>query len=97
MLARRAQPDLALLQGDHVVEVRSPAHNKGEAVRRIMAETPFRGRRPIFIGDDVTDEDGFLVVQELGGTAIIVGDRRPTLATRKLASVGEVLGLLAGI
>lgn len=97
LLARRAQPDLALLQGDQVVEVRSPAHNKGEAVRRIMAEAPFRGRRPIFIGDDVTDEDGFMVVQELGGTAIIVGDRRPTLATHKLASVGEVLGLLAGI
>jgi trehalose 6-phosphate phosphatase len=97
MLSRRGQADLALLQGDHVVEVRSPAHNKGEAVRRIMKETAFQGRRPVFIGDDVTDEDGFLAVQELGGTAIIVGERRPTLATRKLASVGAVLELLAKI
>lgn len=97
LLTRRAQPDLALLQGDHVVEVRSPAHNKGEAVRRIMAETAFQGRHPVFIGDDVTDEDGFVVVQELGGTAIIVGDRRPTLATRKLDSVAAVLELLARI
>lgn len=95
LLARRAQPDLALLQGDHVVEIRSPAHNKGEAVRRIMGEVAFHSRRPVFIGDDVTDEDGFLAVQELGGTAIIVGNRRPTLATRALGSVASVLGLLA--
>jgi len=97
MLSRRGQKDLALLQGDHVVEVRSPAHNKGEAVRRIMKEKAFYERRPVFIGDDVTDEDGFLVVQELGGTAIIVGERRPTVATRKLESVAAVLDLLAKI
>ena len=97
LLTRRGQKDLALLQGDHVVEVRSPSHNKGEAVDRIMREPVFRGRRPIFIGDDVTDEDGFLAVQELGGTAIIVGERRPTLATRKLASVDAVLDLLSRI
>jgi trehalose 6-phosphate phosphatase len=97
LLSQRAQPDLALLQGDHVVEVRSPAHNKGEAVRRIMAEPAFHGRRPVFIGDDVTDEDGFVAVQELGGMAVIVGDRRPTLATRKIASVAAVLELIAGI
>jgi trehalose 6-phosphate phosphatase len=97
MLSRRSQSGLALLQGDHVVEVRSPAHNKGEAVRRIMKEPAFQGRRPVFIGDDVTDEDGFLAVQEFGGTAIIVGDRRPTLATRKLDSVAAVLDLLGRI
>ena len=97
LLAARPQSDLALLQGDHVVEVRSPAHNKGEAVRRIMKETAFHGRRPVFIGDDVTDEDGFLAVQELGGTAVIVGERRPTLATRKLGSVAAVLELLSKI
>lgn len=97
LLGRRAQSDLALLQGDHVLEVRSPAHNKGEAVRRIMKEAAFHGRRPVFVGDDVTDEDGFVAVQEFGGTAIIVGNRRPTLATRKLDSVAAVLELLARI
>jgi trehalose 6-phosphate phosphatase len=94
LLAARVQADLAMLQGDHVVEIRSPAHHKGEAVRRIMKEPPFRCRRPVFIGDDVTDEDAFIVVQELGGTAIIVGERRPTLATYKLDSVAAVLDLL---
>lgn len=97
MLGRREQSGLALLKGDHVVEVRSPAHNKGEAVRRIMKEPVFQGRQPVFIGDDVTDEDAFVVVQEMGGTAIIVGDRRPTLATRKLGSVADVLDLLGKI
>lgn len=97
MLARRGQKDLALLQGDHVVEVRSPAHNKGEAVRLIMKESPFQNRRPVFIGDDVTDEDAFLAVQDLGGTAIIVGERRPTLATHKLHAVADVLDLLSRI
>jgi trehalose 6-phosphate phosphatase len=97
MLARRGQKDLALLQGDHVVEVRSPAHNKGEAVRLIMKEPAFQNRRPVFIGDDVTDEDGFLAVQDLGGTAIIVGERRPTLATHKLHAVADVLDLLSRI
>lgn len=97
ILARRPQSDLALLKGDHVVEVRSPAHNKGEAVRRIMKEAAFQGRRPVFIGDDVTDEDAFMVVQEMAGTAVIVGDRRPTLATHQLSSVAAVLDLLGKI
>jgi trehalose 6-phosphate phosphatase len=97
MLGRREQTGLSLLKGDHVVEVRSPAHNKGEAVRRIMKEPVFQGRRPVFIGDDVTDEDAFVVVQEMGGTAVIVGDRRPTLATHQLGSVAAVLDLLGTI
>jgi trehalose 6-phosphate phosphatase len=97
MLARRAESGLALLKGDHVVEVRSPAHNKGEAVRRIMKEPAFQGRRPVFIGDDVTDEDAFVAVQEMEGTAVIVGNRRPTLATHQLGSVADVLDLLGKI
>ena len=97
LLARRAQSGLSLLKGDHVVEVRSPAHNKGEAVRRIMKEAAFEGRHPVFIGDDVTDEDAFVAVQEMAGTAVIVGERRPTLATHQLSSVAAVLDLLAQI
>jgi trehalose 6-phosphate phosphatase len=97
MLVRRPQTGLSLLKGDHVVEVRSPAHNKGEAVRRIMKEAAFEGRHPVFIGDDVTDEDAFVVVQEMAGTAVIVGERRPTLATQQLSSVAAVLDLLGKI
>jgi trehalose 6-phosphate phosphatase len=98
MLAALAAPwrrELALLQGDHVLEIRSPLHNKGTAVRRLMQEAPFLGRRPIFIGDDISDEEAFAVVQELGGLAVIVGDRRPTRATLELASPDAVLAALA--
>lgn len=95
VLAAQSRGGLALLQGDHVLEIRSPSHNKGTAVRRLMQEAPFRGRRPIFIGDDISDEEAFAVVQEMGGTAVIVGDRRPTLATCDLASPDDVLRLLA--
>jgi trehalose 6-phosphate phosphatase len=95
VLAAQSRAGLALLQGDHVLEIRSPSHNKGTAVRRLMEEAPFRGRRPIFIGDDISDEEAFAAVQELGGIAVIVGDRRPTLATQELESPTEVLRVLA--
>lgn len=94
-LAAPWRRELALLQGDHVLEIRSPVHNKGTAVQRLMQAAPFRDRRPIFIGDDVTDEDAFAVVQSMGGLAVIVGERRPTRATRELGSVDEVLAMLA--
>lgn len=95
LLALDGRADLTLLQGDHVLEVRSPAHNKGAAVRRLMAQKPFQGKRPIFIGDDVTDEDGFAAAMSLGGGAVIVGPRRPTLAEAELGSTEDVLELLA--
>lgn len=97
VLAGEARRGLALLQGDHVLEIRSPSHNKGTAVRRLMQEPPFHKRRPIFIGDDVSDEDAFAVAQEMDGIAVIVGNRRPTLATRELESPTDVLRLLAAL
>jgi trehalose 6-phosphate phosphatase len=95
VLASEARRGLGLLQGDLVLEIRSPSHNKGTAVRRLMQEPPFHKRRPIFIGDDISDEEAFAVVQEMGGTAVIVGDRRPTLATHELSSPTDVLRVLA--
>jgi trehalose 6-phosphate phosphatase len=60
-------------QGKHVVELTPAGRNKGVAIRAFMMEAPFRGRQPVFIGDDVTDEHGFAVVNRLGGHAIKVG------------------------
>ena len=63
-----------------VVELKGPGPNKGDAVRAFMGEAPFAGHAPVFIGDDLTDEDGFEAVQALGGYGVIVGARRPTAA-----------------
>jgi trehalose 6-phosphate phosphatase len=41
-------------------------------VRTLMDHPPFRGRLPIFIGDDITDEDGIAAAQALGGAGLRV-------------------------
>jgi trehalose 6-phosphate phosphatase len=52
-----------------------------------MAEAPFAGHLPVFLGDDFTDESGFKAVRALGGFGVIVGRRRPTAAGYALADV----------
>lgn len=64
---------LEILPGKAVLEVKQPMFNKGTAVRELMQHEPFRGRRPIFIGDDVTDEAAFDVMPEFNGVAFSVG------------------------
>jgi trehalose 6-phosphate phosphatase len=88
-LARRLGVTLGLSvqEGDMVVELRRPGPNKGDAVRAFMAEAPFTGFTPLFLGDDLTDEDGFKAARDLGGHGIIVGPRRPTSARYALESV----------
>ena len=81
------------LQGRKVVEVKPWQVNKGTAIRAYMSEPPFAGRTPVFVGDDVTDESGFLVVNEFGGVSVKVGDG-PTAANWTLPGVSQVLGWL---
>ena len=71
---------LELLSGKAVVEVKSPDFNKGTAVRELMALAPFAGRRPVFIGDDITDEAAFAVLPDFNGLGFSVGRRMPGLA-----------------
>jgi len=56
-------------------------------VAAFMSEPPFAGFKPVFIGDDLTDEDGFRAAQQLGGYGVIVGPRRPTVARYALPSI----------
>jgi trehalose 6-phosphate phosphatase len=56
-----------------MVEVKRQGVNKGEGVRALMAQAPFRGRMPVFIGDDVTDEAAFAALPALGGKGFSVG------------------------
>jgi trehalose 6-phosphate phosphatase len=65
---------LEVIRGHCVVEARPRGVNKGRALRTLAQYRPLAGRRPVFIGDDVTDEDGFRVAAELGGYGVKVGD-----------------------
>ena len=85
----RMEPELVILRGHCVFEVKSPSSTKGEAVRDFMETEPFAGRTPIFIGDDVTDIAGFAAVKALGGHAFSVG-RKLEGADAVFASPTEV-------
>lgn len=62
-----------ILHGKRVIEIKKAGFNKGTGLRDLMAHPPFAGRRPIFVGDDKTDEAAFAVVPEYDGLAISVG------------------------
>ncbi|WP_043447579.1 trehalose-phosphatase [Halotalea alkalilenta] len=60
--------------GKCVFDLRLAGSDKGQAVDRVMGEAPFRGRKPVFVGDDLTDEDGFRAAEERSGITIKVGE-----------------------
>ncbi|MEC5341309.1 trehalose-phosphatase [Brenneria populi] len=67
-------PQLTLQHGKCVVEIKPRAADKGAAIHAFMRETPFCGRTPVFVGDDLTDESGFLAVNAVRGISIKVGE-----------------------
>jgi trehalose 6-phosphate phosphatase len=71
-LAIKAGPEFEVLPARMAFEIRHRALNKGHAVNAFLAEPPFHSRRPVFVGDDVTDEDGFRMAVALGGIGIDV-------------------------
>ncbi len=81
-------------EGKMVFELKPHRPNKRTVVEDFMAEAPFRGRVPVFIGDDITDEDGFAAAQSVGGAAIVVGLEpgcdRTSVANYGLSGVREL-------
>lgn len=67
-------PWFRLVPAREAVEIGSRAASKGHAVERLMAHAPFHGRRPIFIGDDFTDEAGMSKAREFGGVGLRVAE-----------------------
>jgi len=81
---------LQMKSGKMVAELMPPGIDKGGIVAALMATPGFHGSTPVFIGDDVTDEDGFRAAAAHGGFGILVGERRGTAATARLADVSSV-------
>ncbi|MFA4968727.1 MAG: trehalose-phosphatase [Sulfuritalea sp.] len=88
-LMREAGGELELQKGKRVIEIKPAGVDKGTAVAEYLTESPFRGRHPVFIGDDLNDEHGFAEVNRLGGISIKVGSGRSCAAYR-LSGVAAV-------
>src|ERR1700676_5008887 len=71
---------IEVLPGKCVCEIKHSGFNKASGVIELMNHAPFKGRRPIFIGDDVTDESLFAIMPDFGGVAFSVGRRAKGVA-----------------
>lgn len=86
-----------VIEGRCVLEIRPCEFTKGTAIEAFMDEAPFRGRTPVFCGDDITDEDGFEVVNARGGVSIRVGKGAATRAAVQVDMVGDLLDWLTRV
>jgi trehalose 6-phosphate phosphatase len=95
-LDREMAPVLRLITGKMVVEFQPRSADKGRAIAAFLAEPPFLGRRPVFVGDDTTDEDGFAEIRGRRGIAVRVGPfDKATVANYRLPTVKAALAWLA--
>ncbi len=94
-IAAGVRPEFELQMGKMVAELRPAGSTKGAAVSEFMAELPFHGRIPVYIGDDLTDESAFEWVNGAGGLSIAVNVGGATAARERLPSVSAVRAWLA--
>ncbi|MEO5580011.1 MAG: trehalose-phosphatase [Gemmatimonadaceae bacterium] len=88
-LRDRHLPDYVLQKGKLIVELRPTGKDKGDATEEFMHRSPFAGRTPVFVGDDLTDEAAFLKVNEMNGISIKIGPGK-TAARFRLRNVSEL-------
>lgn len=89
-VAGRFGDELELQHGKMVVEFRPAGATKAQAVAAFLDEAPFAGRVPIFIGDDLTDEPAFELVNRRAGLSVLVGERSGSAARARLEDVTAV-------
>ena len=86
---------LSVMHGDNIVEVHLAGMDKGRAIGTFMRAEPFRGRVPVYLGDDTTDEFAFAALAEFRGLSVKVGSGE-TCAGHRLAGVDSVHRWLQG-
>ncbi len=74
-LVALAPSSFEILEAKMAIEIRPRTVSKARAVNRLMQLAPFKGRLPVFVGDDLTDHDGFKAVEAMGGLAVDVFQR----------------------
>ena len=89
--------ELEALASKMAVDIKPRAISKGGAVAWFMAQPPFATRVPVFVGDDRTDEAGFVTVNQRGGLSIRVGERSESAAHYSLDSPAAVREWIAGL
>ena len=91
-------PWFRLIPAREAVEIGPRAASKGHAVERFMAHSPFQGRKPIYVGDDFTDEAGMEAARQFGGEGLRVAEvfgGEPAAVRAWLARGAELLGARA--
>jgi trehalose 6-phosphate phosphatase len=74
-IAQRLGNSYHIQEGNNVLEIKPSGFSKATAIKAFMKEAPFTGRKPVFVGDDLTDQDGFRMVEDQSGISIAVGAR----------------------
>ena len=89
--AAESRGALALLHGKMVCELKPPDVDKGRRYpAAFLEEPPFPGRKPVFAGDDMTDEAGFATINQRGGVSIWIGGGPPTAAAFGCSNVAAL-------
>jgi trehalose 6-phosphate phosphatase len=89
--------DVALQEGKYVVELKPALFDKGTAISAFMDQNPFKGRVPIFFGDDLTDEAGFAEVNGAGGISVRIGQEAQTKAQHRINTVEGLFTCLSNL
>ena len=96
-LVQHDNPGFHLLMANMGIEVRPDGIDKGNAIRRFMNMPQFSGHRPVFFGDDTTDDDGFRVLKDYDGVGVVVGHRRPPEAAYTVKDPATMRALLSDL
>ncbi|MDQ1207522.1 trehalose 6-phosphate phosphatase [Acinetobacter baylyi] len=94
---KKDNDEFKVIEGKYVFELIPKNSNKGSAIKTLLSYFDAEHYLSIFIGDDITDEDGFNMVNQLEGISIKVGSGKTVARFRlkNIEHVEEFLNLLS--